>query len=230
VVAGFEVAFFGFGMLLASFVGGLVSLALVYNLARRRSVVDIVSLLLAGVTVGALLSALLSMILLLSGHDTNRVLDFLMGHTSNARWPATGPLLGALVLGSGLLFAQSRRLNAFAMGERTAQRLGVDVPKLTRTVLVVGTAMTAAAVGAVGIIGFVGLVAPHIARRLVGVDWRVSLPTSGLVGMVVMLAADLVAQRALSMLVGRPGMEVNVGIVAALLGAPSLLILLRRAG
>jgi iron complex transport system permease protein len=74
------------------------------------------------------------------------------------------------------------------------------------------------------------LVAPHLARRLFGVDWRVSLPGSALIGTAVMLLADLIGQRVMSVIMGEvgTGMEVNVGIVSALLGAPSLLILLRR--
>jgi iron complex transport system permease protein len=82
--------------------------------------------------------------------------------------------------------------------------------------------MTAAAVGSTGIIGFLGLVAPHISRRLLGVDWRWSLPGSAILGAGLLLAADIVAQRAL------PNTELPVGVVTALLGAPFLLVLLRR--
>jgi len=226
-VAGFAGGLSGMG---AGFIGGLGALALVFALARRHGQVDVTTLLLAGVAVGALLSALLSFILLYAGQDTNRVLGFLLGHTSDMTWAKVAALAPILLIGLSLLMATSRALNAFAMGEGTAQRLGVDVPRLSRTILVTGTAMTAATVGAVGIVGFVGLVAPHIARRTVGVDWRVSLPMAALVGMLVMLLADLIAQRGLSLLTGNPGMEVNVGIVAAILGAPSLLILLRKQG
>lgn len=229
VAFGFGGLLGGMGMLGAGFAGGMLSLLMVVALARRRGLIDVNSLLLAGVTVGALLSALLSFVLLYAGQDTNRILGFLLGHTSDADWLRARVLALSLALGLAILYPQARRLNAFALGGPTAQRLGVDVPRLTRWVLVVGTAMTAAAVGAIGIVGFVGLVAPHIARRLVGVDWRISLPTSTLVGMVVMLVADLLGQRLLPWLTGTPGMEVNVGIVAAILGAPSLLILLRRA-
>ena len=222
----------GFGALTmpAGFVTGMLSLMLVFALANRRGVVEVTSLLLAGVTVGALLSAVLSLILMLAGQDTNRVLAFLLGHTSDADWSRVATLAITSVVGLALLWPKTRALNAFAVGGTTAQRLGVDTARLTRFVLVVGTAMTAASVGAVGIVGFVGLVAPHVARRLVGVDWRISLPTAGILGGLVMLAADLLAQRALPMLTGHPGMELNVGIVCALIGAPSLLSLLRRAG
>ena len=119
-------------------------------------------------------------------------------------------------------------MNALALGEEEARRLGVDARRLRNVVLTVGTAMTAAAVGTVGIVGFLGLVSPHIARRVVGVDWRWSLPAAGLVGSGLFLAADILAQRAMAALTHNVGFEVPVGIVIAILGAPTLLVLLRR--
>ncbi len=228
LIFGFGAWLGGVGMLAAGFAGGMVSLILVYGLARKHRVVDVQSLLLAGVTVAALLSAVLSFILMLAGHDTTQILGFLLGHTSDSSWTKVGLLFPTLVIGLAFLYSRSRRLNALAVGEASAERLGVDVRRLTKEILLVGTAMTAAAVGSVGIVGFIGLVAPHLARRLFGVDWRVSLPGSALLGTIVLLIADLIGQRALSEIMQRPGMEVNVGIVSALLGAPSLLILLRR--
>jgi iron complex transport system permease protein len=90
--------------------------------------------------------------------------------------------------------------------------------------------MTAAAVGAVGIVGFLGLVAPHISRRLLGVDWRRSLIGSALIGAILLIAADLLAQRAGSIFPTQAVTEVPVGIVTAVIGAPSLLILLKKKG
>ena len=221
---------FGLGAFVmpAGFATGMLSLLLVMALSRRRGTVDVAGLLLAGVTVGALLSAILTLLLMLAGQDTNRVLAFMLGHTSDADWPKAWTLIVAAIGGLALLWPQTRALNAFAVGGQTAHRLGVDTRRLTGYVLLIGTAMTAASVGAVGIVGFVGLVAPHIARRLVGVDWRVSLPTAGVVGGLVMVLADLVGQRALPLLTGHAGMELNVGIVCALIGAPSLIGLLKR--
>ncbi|CAN5457936.1 iron ABC transporter permease [soil metagenome] len=227
VSLGYGAALYGLGTVGAGLVTGLASLALVRALAQKRGLVEMGTLLLAGVTVSALLSALLSLILLLAGQDSGRILAFLLGHTSDANWPRVFALLPFALIGSFWLARQGKRLNALAMGETTARRLGVETETLARWLLLVGTAMTAATVGAVGIIGFVGLVGPHVARRLVGVDWRKSLPTAGGVGALIMVASDLIGQRLLPALTGTAGMEVNVGIVAALLGAPSLLILLK---
>ncbi|MFZ4507648.1 MAG: FecCD family ABC transporter permease [Fimbriimonas sp.] len=223
IVLGVSGAWVGLATMGAGTVTGLLALGLVWWLAQRGGRVDVSSLLLAGVVVGSMLSAILSMILLAGGRDSGVVLRWLLGSTTPAFWPTNGLLLVVLVVGGSLLFGSSRSLNAFALGESVALTLGVDTAKLIRRVLVIGTLMTAAAVGAVGILGFLGLVAPHVARRLVGVDWRDSLPASGLVGALLLLVADAVAQR------GIQGVELPVGIVTALLGAPSLLILMRRA-
>ena len=229
MVLGFEAWFGGLGTTACGFVTGMLALALVYGLASRRGKVEVTTLLLAGVVIGALLSSILSLIILLAGKDTNRVLETLLGTMSTANFGKDGILSVALILGSVVLVRQTRLLNAFAMGEESAQRMGVDIGRLRAIVLVTGTAMTAAAVGAVGIVGFLGLVAPHIARRVLGVDWRYSLIGSGLIGGVLMVAADLLAQR-IGSIFGTSVTEIPVGIVTAVLGAPSLLILIRKKG
>lgn len=222
LVLGIGAAWAGLGMMGCAFVGGLLALAAVFHLSRRRGVVDVTALLLAGVVLGALLSAVLMLVLLASGRDTNQVLRWLMGSTSPAYWNRVAILAAATLAGGFVLVRQSRALNAFAVEESSAQRLGVDTERLKRTVLVVGTAMTAVAVGSVGIIGFLGLVSPHIARRLTGVDWRWSMLASGLVGAGLLAAADIVARHA------TPD-GIPVGIVTALIGAPFLIVLMRRA-
>jgi iron complex transport system permease protein len=109
-----------------------------------------------------------------------------------------------------------------SLGEEGAHALGVNPSAIRTTVLICVTAMTSVTVGAVGIIGFVGLVAPHIARRLVGPDLRACLPLSALIGSLLMLLADGIAQR------GMEGAGFPVGIVTAIVGAPVLLVLLKR--
>jgi len=215
----------------AAFAGGLASLGLVILLSGRRGRTNVVTLLLAGVVIGSMLSAVMSLLILLSGHDSNEVMRWLLGSTENILWPNVALLGFALVVGGALLITQSRALNAFAIGEETARRLGVNTGRLKTIVLVTGTGMVSFAVGAAGIIGFLGLVAPHISRGLFGTDWRRSLAGSVLVGACLLLLADAVAQR-----VG-PTSEwlhihavayLPVGVVTAIIGAPSLLILLRR--
>jgi iron complex transport system permease protein len=201
---------------------------LVFGLASRRGALDVERLILAGTVVGSLLSSLLTLVLLGAGQDTNMVLRWLLGDTGVADWPKDALLFGVFVVGFPLLMVQSRRLNALALGGDAAHRLGVDPVALGRLVLLVGGLMTAATVGTVGIIGFLGLVAPHVARRMLGVDWRWSLPGSLLVGSLLLVLADLIAQRGFSSLLHRPGLELPVGAVTSVLGAPTLLALLRK--
>lgn len=208
-------------MVFATF-GGLGALLLVMTLAARHGKIETNTLLLAGVVTGSLLSAVLSLVLLMAGQDTNQVLRWLLGSITPAYWSKAALLLPFCVIGVAWLTIFGRDLNALSQGEVTAERLGVDVRKARWRVLILGSAMVGASVGAVGIIGFLGLVAPHLARRLVGVDWRVSLPASALLGAGILVLADLLAQRVMK------GAELPVGIVTALIGAPFLLGLLRR--
>lgn len=204
------------------FATGLLTLLLVVQLARRKGVIETPTLLLAGVVVSTMLSSLLSLIVLESGHDQGVLLRWLLGSMTPAFWGPVSMLALSFGVGFFLLYRAARRLNALAVGEETAASVGVDVHRLRNQILVVVTAMVAMTVGPVGIIGFVGLVAPHIARKIVGVDLRKTLPLSAIGGALLLLASDAIAQR------GPQGTELPVGIVTAILGAPSLLILLRR--
>ncbi len=223
VLGGFASALGGLAMPLCGFVGGLLALALVLGFSTTRNGLDVRTLLLAGVVTGSMLSALLSLCLLWSGHDSNELLKFLLGDTSNLLWNKVLILAVVLLVGFVVLFRQSRALNAFAIGEQTALRLGIETKYLKAIVLVVGAAMTSAAVSMVGIVGFVGLVAPHMARRLAGTDWRKSMPASLVLGMLLLLASDLIAQRLMD------SRDLPLGVVTAILGSPFLLVMLRKA-
>ncbi len=226
LVTGFGASWGGFaqglGLMIGAFPAGLLALGFVFAISKRRGVVNVQTLLLAGVVTSSMLSAVLSFVLLRGGQDTSKVLNWLLGDISYAFWNKDELLFCVLLAGAAVLIAYSKQLNALALGEDTAQRLGVNVSRLKLVVLVTSTAMVAASVGAVGVIGFLGLAAPHIARRTLGVDWRVSLIGSGLIGACLLLAADFIAQRAL------PGGEIPVGVVTAIVGAPFLLVLLRK--
>ncbi len=222
LLLGLGAAMNGLAMTVFAFVGGLLTLMLVFGLARDRKTVDIQRLLLSGVVVGAMLSAVLTMMLSMAGRDTNEMLRWLLGSMTPMTWPKLWVMAVSLIIGTTLLLRQTKALNAFAVGEETAQRLGVPTRRLKSVVLGVGTAMTAVTVGAVGIVGFLGLASPHVARRLIGVDWRWSMLASGLVGMSILCVSDVLAQW------GLPGGELQVGVVTAIVGAPFLLVLLKR--
>lgn len=212
----------GLGPTVFAAFGGAVALLLVMKISSHRGLIGTHTLLLSGVMVGSILSSLLSLILLWAGNDTNVVLRWLLGSMTPAFWNKVFIQLAVLVLGGGYLISKAKQMNVLALGDEAAQRLGIDVPNLKRGILTAGALMVAVSVGAIGIVGFLGLVGPHIARRMVGVDWRWSLPASGLAGASLLTLSDILAQRLV------PGTEVPVGILTAIIGAPWLLVLLRK--
>ena len=221
-----NLAFLGFGLVpLAAFVGALVTVLLVYNLARVGGKTPVVSMLLAGFVVSALLIAIVSFIMSISdklGISLHSVYSFLMGHISVSSWEQV-VVVAPLVIGgiiAACLFAF--RLNAFSLGEEGAAYLGVEVERDKILIMALGSLLTAAAVSISGLVGFVGLVMPHAVRLVLGPNHRVLLPAAALAGAVFVVVADLLARTLLA-----PG-EIPVGVITALIGAPFFLYLLRR--
>ncbi len=214
----------GLGTAVLGLVGGAIAISLVVTFARQRQVVSTESLLLSGVMIGAIFSSLLSLVLLAAGEDTNMIFRWLLGSMTPAQMSKNGLMAGSLLIGATLLLGVSKQLNVLALGEDTAKRMGIDAGRVRFIVLAATTLVVSITVGTVGIIGFLGLAAPHIARKLVGVDWRRSLLASGLLGAILLSVADILAQKVIP-----NGGEVPVGILTAVLGAPFLLALIRKA-
>lgn len=207
----------------AAFGGALMTAMTVFRLARRDGVLDATTMLLCGIAVNALTGAGIGLLTYLATDEQLRSLTFWsLGSLGAATWSslaaAAPAVLGVALAGPWL----AQRLNALLLGESEALHLGVHVEQLKRVVI----ALTAAAAGAVvavsGVIGFVGLIAPHMARLLVGPDHRWVLPLSALLGASLLTLADLVARTAV-----RPA-ELPIGILTAFLGAPFFIWLLRR--
>jgi iron complex transport system permease protein len=208
----------------ASFAGSIGALVIVYGLsaARRRGTSTLV-LLLAGVTLTALLSAVSAFVRYLADFtETLRTVRWLMGSLDVG---AFAPIVVAIVpMGIAMMgFATLPRiLDLFSMGAESAAARGVDVPRAERVALVSASLATGSAVALAGPIGFVGIVVPHLVRMLVGADHRVVLPASALFGASFLIACDLIAR-----VVFAPT-ELPVGIVTALIGGPFFLWLLFR--
>jgi iron complex transport system permease protein len=127
------------------------------------------------------------------------------------------------VFGSIIIaYFYSKDLNMLAMGDDTAQHLGVNSEKVRKILLLLGSLVTAAAVSISGVIGFVGLIIPHITRLLIGPDHRILLPTSAILGSIFLIMCDAIAR------VATGSSELPVGVVTALIGTPFFLYLLRR--
>ena len=221
-----NLVFLGFGLVpVAAFLGALTTVILVYNLARVGGKTPIISMLLAGFVVSALLAAVMAFMMSMSdrfGLNLRSVYSFLMGHISVTSWIQIG-IIAPLVIG-GIIAARffAFRLNAFALGEEGAAYLGIEIERDKIIILALGSLLTAAAVSISGLIGFVGLVVPHAMRLSLGPDHRLLLPVSALAGAVFLVIADLLARVILI-----PA-EIPVGIITAIIGAPFFIYLLRH--
>ena len=210
-----------------AFLGGLLSILVVYRISVTYRMLSVHTLLLAGVILNALFSALI--LFAVSIADPTRafqIMMWLMGTLSAPEY-ATLFWLGSLLgVGGVLLFWLARPLNVLTMGEETARALGVEIERVKKLIFVVAALMTGAVVSIAGLIGFVGMVVPHTVRMIVGADHRLLLPASTLVGGTFLMVADTVARTVLS------PTELPVGVVTALIGGPIFLYLLvkRRAG
>lgn len=208
-----------------AFAGSLMAVTSVYLLASQKEALPWSALLLAGLAVSALLSALTSLLLSLTRNifllrDT---LFWLMGGLDGRGWEHLRIIVIPICLGGLLLLNFSRELNILiSSGEESAKTLGIDTKRLTQIALVLTSIITGAAVAVSGVIGFVGLMVPHIMRLLIGPDHRVLLPGSFLGGAIFLIWADYLT-RALF-----PLEEVRLGVVTALMGVPFFLYLLNR--
>jgi iron complex transport system permease protein len=208
----------------AGFVGALAAVLLVGMGATARGRLDRGRLLLAGVVVNALASAVL--LFLLSWGDPARSRGFvfwMLGSLSGATGRSVVSLAPYVAVGFVVLVALARPLDALTLGEETAFTLGVEVERTKRVAYLAASLLAAAAVAEAGIIGFVGLLVPH-AVRLLFRGHRLVLAFSFVAGAALLVGSD-VAARALF----APG-EISVGAVTALVGAPAFLLLLRRQG
>ncbi|MEV4945546.1 iron ABC transporter permease [Streptomyces sp. NPDC053755] len=205
--------------------GALLSFGTLLFLLRRGGL-DSVRIVLTGVVVGQLFTALTSLVLMASADaDTTRaVTHWLLGSMAPARWNTVQ--VCAVVTPLGLLAAwlYANALDALAFGADTAASLGIGVRRTRTVLLVVTAALTAVAVATVGAIGFVGLIVPHGVRFLVGPTHRVLLPYAALAGAVFLVWTDALARIAFA------PREMPVGVITALLGVPLFLLVLRRRG
>lgn len=220
-----EAAWGGFALPVAAFGAAAGAMTVVYTLARRQGRVLVTSLLLVGVVVSAFLGGVSTLLLQFSHpNDAQYLLFRLNGSLQDATLPQCGVTLGFLVVGLLILSVEARAMNLFALGEESAQQLGVETERFKATLIVTGSLLTAATVAFAGIIGFVGLMSPHIARRLARTpDHRIVLPLASLCGAILMVWADTLARSVFS-----DGRELPVGIVTAFFGAFFFIYLLRR--
>ncbi|MDY3297401.1 iron ABC transporter permease, partial [Selenomonas sp.] len=181
-----------------------------------------VRIILAGVAVSAFRGAGISALMILYSDRVHSARLWMVGGLSARSWPHVAMLWPYALVGAGLAFLGARHLNILQLGDEMARGLGLRV-ELTRIVMTAVAALLAASsVSVVGLLGFVGLIVPHAARLLLGTDYRFLLPGAALLGAAVLTASDTVSRIAFA------PVELPVGILMAVLGAPFFLFLLRR--
>ena len=208
-----------------AFVGAMVALFTVYVIASRASKTPIATLLLAGIALGAFVSAITSLLISLTFVDwqiASEIVFWMMGGLDSRTW--THVQIGAPFVLLGVLIAcfYTRELDLMLFGEETSSSLGVDVESFKRKMLAVAALLTGAAVAISGVVGFVGLIIPHLVRLLLGPSHRTLLPASVLTGALFLIVCDLLART-----INHPT-EIRLGIMTAAFGAPFFLYLLRR--
>lgn len=206
---------------LCAFAGALGVTFTVYLLARRGGRVPAGTLLLTGIAVGSLASAMTSCLIVFSPHDIGPVIFWLMGSLANRDWSHVAMIAPYFGIGMAVVSVYARDLNVLLLGDEAALQLGLEVERVKRVLLTVAALLAAAAVAVSGIIGFVGLIVPHLTRLVVGPDHRRLLPMAAVTGAILLTLADLLA-RSLARI------EIPIGIITALLGAPFFLYLLAR--
>lgn len=210
---------------LAAFVGALVAVVAVWQLARLGGRTTVLTLLLAGIVLSSFAGAVVTLLLLMNDRLALRiraVLDVLVGAVS-IRDPAELAVAAAVVvvgLAAALLLAP--RVDAYAFGEETAATLGIDTDRTTAAVLAATAMLAGAAVALAGLVGFVGIVVPHAVRAVVGASHRRLLAACALAGASGLVLADLGARTMLA-----PA-ELPVGVITGLVGAPFFLVILAR--
>ncbi|GAB6087405.1 FecCD family ABC transporter permease [Alkaliphilus crotonatoxidans] len=213
----------GMGMVsVFAFVGSLMATVIVYQMARIRGRVPVNTLLLAGIAIGQLFTALMSFLMVIFSKDVANIVYWTLGSFSSRGWNHVRMAAGPILLGSILIYVFSQDLNIMLLGEETAENTGVEVERVKVIILVLSALVTAFAVSVSGIIGFIGLIVPHIVRILIGPDHRVLLPVSGILGGSFLMLADTAARTLIA------PTEIPVGIITALLGAPFFIHLLRK--
>ncbi|MCC6237069.1 MAG: iron ABC transporter permease [Dehalococcoidia bacterium] len=214
---------YGFGPVpLAAFAGGGLTVTAVYVLSKSAGGGSATTLILAGVALSSLLSAITSFIMIGAGQRAQPIFAFLFGTLNISSWERLAWGAPYLVVGGAIVLAHGRVLNVLQLDEEQARQLGINVSRAKFTVLAASSLMAATAVAIAGVIGFVGLVVPHVVRLLWGSDYRRLLPLSAIVGAVFLVATDLVGRTIFA------PQEVPVGIVTAIAGGPFFLYLLRN--
>jgi len=208
---------------LAAFLGAVLSIILVYNLARENNKIPEQSLILSGVIVSVALSAVIVFLISISGNEAlHEITWWLWGSLQVMDLKLLLTVAAISLAGIAAVFCFAQDLNAISIGEEEAMHLGVDIDRLKKILILITSLITASLVCICGIIGFVGLMIPHMMRLVVGPNHKVLIPVTCLAAAIFMIACDTLSRTLI------PPLEIPIGVITAILGAPTFIFLLKR--
>ncbi len=220
ILLGLEAWLWGVGGM--ALVAALLTVLLIYRIASLGNRMHTTTLLLTGVCLTLLISALISFLMVLNQEKMDSIIFWTMGSFGSSSWADVAVMAPVALVGIGVVLWYSRDLNLLLAGSEAAQSMGIDVERVKRILLLFTTLMVAFAVSSCGVIGFVGLIVPHAVRLVAGPDNRRVVPYSLLCGAIFVLVCDTLARTLL-----RPS-ELPVGSLTSLVGAPLFIYLLYK--
>ena len=219
IIIGIPAAYLPF----AAFIGALASIVVVYTIAREGNKIPVQSLILSGVIIAVALSGLVVFLVsTASGQALHNIMWWLLGNMQIYDFKMLG-IVAAIVLGGiALLSIFSQDLNAISLGEEDAIHLGIEIDTIKKVLFLVTSLITGALVSLSGMIGFVGLIIPHMMRFFVGPNHKVLIPATALGSAAFLIVCDAVSRSLF------PPVEIPIGVITSLIGAPIFIILLKR--
>jgi iron complex transport system permease protein len=210
-------------MPLAAFLGAVLSILIVYSLAKERGVIADKSLILSGVIISVAFSSVIVFLVSLFGNEAMHEMNWwLWGSLQVYDYKLLLLVALPVILGICLIYFFAQDLNAISMGEEEAMHLGIDTQNIKKIIILVTALITASLICICGIIGFVGLIIPHMMRLVVGPNHKVLIPTTCLAASVFMVFCDLFSRTLFSPL------EIPIGVITAMIGAPVFIVLLKK--
>ena len=222
ILIGFSGVLSSFGSPLGAFLGALIASIFVYFLAKIGGRITPFKMILAGMVISSICSSLTSLIIFLSKDNEGiRTVNFwMMGSLAGAEWSNIVLPIAISVIPLIYFFTQYRNLNLMVLGDETSITLGLNIEKHRKIYMILSSLITGVIVSVCGTIGFVGIMIPHIVRLIFGTDHKTLLPFSALVGAIFLIWADIIARCAIT------NMELPIGIITSVIGAPFLLWLM----
>ena len=220
ILVGLESMLWGVGG--CALITALLSILLIFKTASIGNRMHTTTLLLTGVCITFLITAVISLLMALRQDKMESIIFWTMGSFASASWMDVCIVMPVILIGVVVVLLHGRDLNLLLTGSETAQSLGVEVEKVRRRLLLFTTLMVAFSVAACGVIGFVGLVVPHCVRLVCGYDNRRVIPYTVFVGALFLLLCDTLARTLI------PPNELPVGSITSLVGAPMFIYLLYK--